>query len=445
MENFNKIPEALIDEIKSGNCIAFVGAGFSAPALPTWDNLIRTISNHSLVSPKTRKTVNSLLDSSDNPATELFDKEAAAQILEDELSGELASIVREVLKPSKGDGDTTVRNRRNLLAKIPFQAILTTNFDDYLQAPSVRENAYSEVLKQSSRRWVDSVNWKSSEGNSLVPIVKLHGQLSDGQSITDVALSRSGYRKLLFERPDYANFLKAIFVTRTVLFIGFSFSDSYLNLLRSEVINLARVNDSDRSMAYAIMNDITVEGCKYLAKHEGIQPIRYSTTGTDGTPDHSGFDDLLDDIYNATNPETSVSEILAGKNILWLDPHPQNNTYAMQVISEVPGNGIVDTVSDLESALNKLSDSNSKYDLIITHWGDGLQLDSTGDKLSNAQALMRAIHDKNIEVPVLVFAFNSRVEEFRPKALAMGAYEYIWTFQDLFSNIEKIFATPATD
>ena len=432
----------MIDEIKSGNCIAFVGAGFSAPALPTWDYLIRTISEHSSVSDQTRRTVNGLLDSRANSATELFDKEAAAQMLEDELSGELASILREVLKPSKSPGDTTVRNRIELLAKIPFQAILTTNFDDYLEASSGRENVYSDVLKPVARRWVDSVSWESTEGTSLVPIIKLHGQLSDGQSITDVALSRSGYRKLLFERPDYANFLKAILVTRTVLFIGFSFSDSYLNLLRSEVINLTRSEDSDGLTAYAIMNDITDEGCNYLVKHEGIQPIRYFTDSTDGKPDHSGFDDLLSDIHQATNPETSVAKILAGKNILWLDPNRDNNAYAMDVIRKVGGERMISTVGNPDEAIREMMRDGSDFDLIITHWGHEKYLDESGETSSNAEALMRDMRRNKIEVPVLVFASGFESEQNRPKALALGAFEYVWAFKDLFSNIEQIFKVP---
>jgi hypothetical protein len=38
------IPEHLLNEIKSGRCIAFVGAGFSIPAgLPTWTQLLERV------------------------------------------------------------------------------------------------------------------------------------------------------------------------------------------------------------------------------------------------------------------------------------------------------------------------------------------------------------------------------------------------------------------
>jgi hypothetical protein len=442
MESFKNIPQSLIDEIKSGNCIAFVGAGFSAPALPTWDKLIRTLNEHEIVSADTRTAVTNLLDSESNPSSELFDKEAAAQLLEDELSTSLPQALKKALQPRSDVGDKRVLNRKNLLGQIPFQAILTTNFDDYLQSTSFSSNKYSEVLNPTERRWVDSVAWESQGGESTVPIVKLHGQLSTDDLENDVVLSRSGYRKLLFERPDYANFLKALLVTRTVLFIGFSFSDAYLNLLRSEVLNLVRGDGSSAPMAYAIMNDLTDEACSYLLKHEGIHPIRYSTDEVDGDPDHSGFDDLLTDLSTATNPESSVSEILAGKHILWLDPARDNNTYAMDVIRGVDRDQVITTVDDPDDAISALMDDQMNFDLIITHWGHEQYRYSDGETSANAQALMRSMRRKNIEVPVLVFASGFGSEENRPKALALGAFEYVSSFEDLFTNIEQIFKQP---
>jgi len=442
MESFKTIPQSLVDEIKSGNCVAFVGAGFSAPALPTWDDLIRTLKEHESISTETRKAVTNLLDSQSNSASELFDKEAAAQLLEDELSTALPKALKDALKPSSDAGDARVLKRKLLLSQIPFQAILTTNFDDYLQSTSIRSNKYSEVLNPSARRWTNSVDWDEPEGGSLVPIVKLHGQLSTNELENDVVLSRSGYRKLLFERPDYANFLKAVLVTRTVLFIGFSFSDAYLNQLRSEVLNLTRGDGSAGPKAYALMNDLTDEACQYLLRHEGIYPIRYSTDELEGGPDHSGFDALLSDLSTATNPESSISEILTGKKILWLDPFPDNNTYAMDLIRSVDRGAGITTVADPDEAINELADDRLDFDLVITHWGHGEYLDAGGDTSANAQVLMRAMRHKNIEVPVVVFASGLFSEENRPKALALGAFEYVSAFEDLFASIEQIFKQP---
>ena len=39
-----EVPARLIDEITAGNCVAFVGAGFSAPVVPQWKQLILALS-----------------------------------------------------------------------------------------------------------------------------------------------------------------------------------------------------------------------------------------------------------------------------------------------------------------------------------------------------------------------------------------------------------------
>ena len=59
------IDDQLIEEILSGNCVAFVGAGFAAPAVPNWDDLLRKISNKDKVKEETKKRVDSLLNQSE--------------------------------------------------------------------------------------------------------------------------------------------------------------------------------------------------------------------------------------------------------------------------------------------------------------------------------------------------------------------------------------------
>ena len=56
------IPLHLINEILEGNCVAFVGAGFSAPAVPNWDKLLSGIAADSKVSASTEERVKKLLE-----------------------------------------------------------------------------------------------------------------------------------------------------------------------------------------------------------------------------------------------------------------------------------------------------------------------------------------------------------------------------------------------
>ncbi len=45
MSDTSNIPQKLINEIRSGNCVAFVGAGFSVPTIPPWNMLLKNIAS----------------------------------------------------------------------------------------------------------------------------------------------------------------------------------------------------------------------------------------------------------------------------------------------------------------------------------------------------------------------------------------------------------------
>ena len=70
----------------------------------------------------------------------------------------------------------------------------------------------------------------------------MHGSVLDPKSIV---LSREGYRNLLHTKPNYRDFLKAMMMGRTILYMGFSFSDDYLNEIRSDVMAMKKHNKAD--------------------------------------------------------------------------------------------------------------------------------------------------------------------------------------------------------
>ena len=57
----SEIPNHLIQEIRQGNCVAFIGAGFSAPAVPDWDTLLSRIAQSTEIEDGTRDRVARLL------------------------------------------------------------------------------------------------------------------------------------------------------------------------------------------------------------------------------------------------------------------------------------------------------------------------------------------------------------------------------------------------
>src|SRR4051812_13991634 len=71
------IPQHLVDEIAAGRCVAFVGAGFSAPAVPAWTGLLEGLGQKAVLDDDTRAWLGELI--SHGGARDL---EAAAQVLQ---------------------------------------------------------------------------------------------------------------------------------------------------------------------------------------------------------------------------------------------------------------------------------------------------------------------------------------------------------------------------
>ena len=80
--------------------------------------------------------------------------------------------------------------------------------------------------------YVDILRGKNVRGKNkdrsewVTPVVQIHGSVKNPSTIV---LSREGYRRLLHTAPNYQHFLKSLMLSRTILYIGFSFTDDYLN------------------------------------------------------------------------------------------------------------------------------------------------------------------------------------------------------------------------
>ena len=77
----------LIEEVKRGRCVAFVGAGFSMPDSPNWLELIQRLVKY--LPTDNRDSVRKLIDDLDqNNQTGLVNFEVAAQLVKNAFPGE---------------------------------------------------------------------------------------------------------------------------------------------------------------------------------------------------------------------------------------------------------------------------------------------------------------------------------------------------------------------
>ena len=170
-------------------------------------------------------------------------------------------------------------------------------------------------------------------------------------------------------------FMRALLTTKTLLYMGFSFSDEYLEELRSQCLALlvgSRGSSSESQLragvlpaplagflpaplGYAVMEFQRKADCEpvepenklleYHRRHEGLGYLLYETENNS----HDKADELLKDIVQSTSLRWRLHERLAGsedtadpqkkrkaKHLLWFDrPSPDSMSQHAQVLSEL--------------------------------------------------------------------------------------------------------------
>lgn len=419
------IPSSLIASIREGNCVAFVGAGFSAPALPTWRELLTELAKK----PPDHEGLESWLAREELPSR---DFEAIAGLLAERYRGlqGLEDEIRAVFQRTpRAEGVERVRARVEVLEQIPFHLVLTTNYDSFLRSSRVPDaSTFGELLTMAPRRWTHALDWDRPGARSTLDperILKLHGDLD--RPGNPVVLAARSYRGRTHELAGYRPFLRALFATKTILFIGFSFTDAYINDLRSELLAVLGLDGARRGLDYAISADFTPEARRYYEKHEGLVVIPYDPKDTA----HEGFDERLRELRDATSPEASLMRVLQGRRILWFDPNPDNNVYGRQRLEALRAVA-PETVTTLDAAIEALG-SEPSFDLVISHFGH-----SPAGR-SNAEMLLERMREARIAVPVIVFASGAQRAVNRPKVLRLGAFAYEHEWGELFARIEDLF------
>ena len=135
--------------------------------------------------------------------------------------------------------------------------------------------------------------------------------------------TREGYRSSS-TAAHYNTFIRTLLATHTVLYLGFSFTDGYLNELRSEIMSLYGSAGSSPPLAYAVMADVPKVHSDALLRHDGLCVLSYDTKGN---TDFSGFDCLLDRVYHATNPAMRFGQLVSHRRILWLHPMIEQSSH----------------------------------------------------------------------------------------------------------------------
>jgi hypothetical protein len=188
--------DALGDKARAGDLVVFIGAGVSQGAgLPSWNMLLADLAGS-----------RARIEERDAFAR-LGELDRAAILSRRLAHGErLGAVVAEHLL----DRSTHYALCHGLLASLPVDEVITTNYDDLFERASAAVGRPVTVLPGGEalrgERW----------------LLKMHGCVSRPESIV---LTREDYLRYQENRSALAGIVEALLITRHMLFAGFSFSD----------------------------------------------------------------------------------------------------------------------------------------------------------------------------------------------------------------------------
>lgn len=192
--------------LDEGVAAAFVGAGLSVPAgFVDWKELLREIAEE--------------LDLSVDDETDLI---ALAQFHVNHARGR-GRINQKLVEEFTKDAKLTDNHAR--LAMLPLDCIWTTNYDQLLE----------DALQAAHKRFDRKVTHKHLALTRLkrdVVLYKMHGDIDDPD---EAVLTKEDYERYEQKRSLFSEQLRGDLLSKTFMFVGFSFADPNVNYILARV------------------------------------------------------------------------------------------------------------------------------------------------------------------------------------------------------------------
>lgn len=227
------------DEILSGNAAIFAGAGLSIPCnLPSWKDLLEPMAAE--------------IDLDVNKESDLL---TVIQYYQNSIFGR-GFIDQEIINRIRAVECSPSETHR-ILASLPIQTYWTTNYDKIIETAIADANKIADVK-------IVNANLTTHNPQRDVTVYKMHGDITNPESIV---ITRDDYENYAREKELFTLSLKGDLLSKTFLFLGFSFYDpNLLNImahLRLSTSGRPRTHyciyrsvhradyDSDENFAYA--------------------------------------------------------------------------------------------------------------------------------------------------------------------------------------------------
>lgn len=210
---FSKEIESFINNyvkaLKEKNAVVFAGAGMSvSQGYFDWKKLLKPIADK--------------LDL--DIEEEKHDLTALAQFFVDDHGG-VRGELDQILVDEYGKSNLAVSDNHRILARLPIQIYWTTNYDKLIENALLDSGKTPDIKKSQSDL---TVNLPKRDAI----IYKMHGDI---ETVSETVLTKHEYEDYNKKRELFSNAFKSDYVSRTFLFIGFSFTDPNLDYLISRI------------------------------------------------------------------------------------------------------------------------------------------------------------------------------------------------------------------
>ncbi len=223
----------MLDLIRTKRAIAFVGAGVSrALGYPTWDTLTQRLATETRT-----QCGEQIVDDQGRSVTvtqvsAINDLLFQAEIFKSNLQGRYYQILQEIFAPRGANAD--VRD----LVSLPFQHLLTSNYDVALESAHDELQSRCESLSLCDHTAVDFIN-NLADYEYGRHVVHVHGRYDDPHNII---LTQKEYADFYHRSPEAEALWNMLPIIRRCVFFGFSFTDKDL----TEGFNLSNFNRAQR-------------------------------------------------------------------------------------------------------------------------------------------------------------------------------------------------------
>lgn len=154
-----------------------------------------------------------------------------------------------------------------LLLRLRPRHIVTTNWDNLIE---------KEILRQGLFYYTVATDDKLASSPSSQLLIKMHGDLSH----RNIVFRESDYSGYADSRPLIENYVRSLFSTNIVLFVGYSLSDYNLD----QILSWTRSRTKDAPPRYAVFANQVVDFSElsYFA-NKGVFPIAISSSAAIAT------------------------------------------------------------------------------------------------------------------------------------------------------------------